>query len=63
MIHRLDPASMAPAARLAEIGQILATGYRRARLCRQKELAESAEPERSRDSVDTREDDITEEVA
>ena len=63
MIHRRDPASMAPAARLGEIGQILATGYRRARLSRQKELAESAESERSCDSVDSREDDVTEEVA
>ena len=31
--------------RLAELGAILATGYRRVRLSREKGLAESAEPE------------------
>ena len=36
-----DPSRMTPAARLAELGEILAAGYRRGR----KALAESAEPE------------------
>ncbi len=43
-VRRYDPAAMAPAARITELGAILATGYRRYRL-RQNHLAESVEPE------------------
>jgi hypothetical protein len=39
-----NPADMAPGERLAELGALLATGYRRLQL-RRKALAESAEPE------------------
>ncbi len=53
MIRARDPAEMTPAERLAEIATILATGYGRLRITRQKEtdsaqtlLAESAHPER-----------------
>ncbi len=47
-IRRYDPAAMAPGDRIAELGAILAAGYRRLRLNRpnlQNALAESAEPE------------------
>ena len=43
--RRKAPSLMTPAARIAELGAILATGYRRVRLSREKSLAESAEPE------------------
>ena len=36
---------MAPTERIAELGAILATGYRRVRLSSEKGLAESAKPE------------------
>ena len=45
MIRQRDPSSMAPAERLAELGEILATGYRRLRLSRERGLAAGAEPE------------------
>ena len=54
MIRRRDPSAMTTQERLAELGEILATGYRRFRLS----LAGLAEPEATCDSVDT-----TEEVA
>ena len=62
--HRApDPAEMPPKARLAELGALLALGYRRHRL-HQKELADAALSERSCDSVDSNETpNGTEEVA
>ncbi len=45
MIRRVDPAAMAPEERLVELGAILATGYRRLRLCREQDLAGSGRPE------------------
>ena len=45
LVGAQDPAQMAPDARLAVLGAILATGYRRFRVSREKGLAESAEPE------------------
>ena len=63
MKSQKDPALMAPADRLAEVGAILAAGYRRHRL-HQKALAESASPGAPCNSVDThRESNSTEEVA
>ena len=48
VVPRRDPGAMAPADRIAELGALLATGYRRLRLNRlnpQNWLAESAEAE------------------
>ncbi len=60
-----DPAALAPEERLAELAGILAAGYRRVRLSREKALAESGGAERPCDApVDThREDDAAQEVA
>ena len=44
MIRRMDPAAMTPKERMAEVGALLAAGYRRSRV-RQKALAESDDPE------------------
>ena len=61
--RRPDPSAMTLEERLAELGSLFATGYRRLRLL-QKALAESAVTERPCDPVDShREDDATEEVA
>ena len=49
-----DPADLTPAERLADLGALLATGYRRARL-RERGLAESGGRERPCDPVDTEE--------
>lgn len=51
MIRRKDPGAMSAAERLAELGALLATGYRRHRL-RQNELADAPEPEPTCDPVD-----------
>ena len=45
-----DPGRLSPEERLAELGAILAEGYRRLRL-RQKPLDESAEPEAASDAA------------
>ncbi len=58
-----DPAALAPGERLAELAGILAAGYRRVRLSREKALAEGGGVERSCTSVDSPEDDATQEVA
>ncbi len=58
-----DPAALAPAERLTELAGILAAGYRRARLSREKALAESGGVERPCDLVDSPENDATQEVA
>ena len=47
VVHRSDPAAMAPAARIAELGEIFALGFRRRVLSRQRELAEPGKPEPS----------------
>ena len=57
MIRHKDPAVMSPAERMAELGALLATGYRRYRL-RQKDLADGRQPERACDSVDSPEESI-----
>ena len=57
-VRRYDPAAMAPTARIAELGAILAAGYRRLRLNRQNCLAASRESEPSCDqTVDSAEND------
>ncbi len=58
-----DPAALAPEERLAELAGILAAGYRRVRLSRQKQLAESGGAERSCDLVDSPENGDAPEVA
>ena len=58
-----DPAAMAPEDRLAELAGILAAGYRRMRLSREKALAESGGAERSCDLVDSPENEDAPEVA
>lgn len=45
-VRRADPASMAPRARLAELGALLARGFRRALLSRANGLAAGAGAER-----------------
>ena len=60
VIHRRDPAAMPPAARIAELGAILAEGYRRLRLNRQNCLAASRESEPSCDPVNGSEDKLKE---
>ena len=50
-VRRRDPASLTPAERLAELGTILAVGYRRLRLSRQRTLDGSAEVEALCDSA------------
>ncbi len=45
VVRRYDPSAMTPAARIAELGAILAAGYRRLRLNRLNGLDESAELE------------------
>lgn len=49
--RRCNPAHMSEAARLAELGALLARGYRRLAQIQQKRLAESAETERSSHSA------------
>ncbi len=44
-LGRKAPSLMTPMERMSELGAILATGYRRVRLSREKGLAERAEPE------------------
>ena len=58
-----DPAAMAPEDRLAELGGILAAGYRRIRPSREKALAESGGAERPCDLVDSPENEDAPEVA
>ena len=58
-----DPAALAPGERLAELAGILAAGYRRVRLSREKALAESEGAERSCDLVDSPENEDAPEVA
>ena len=43
-VRRSDPTAMTPEARLAELGAILATGFRRLRISREKQLASSHDP-------------------
>ena len=50
-----DPGAMTPEERLAELGSLLALGYRRHRLSRETGLAETAGAERPCDPVDTQE--------
>ena len=57
-----DPGDMTPDARLSELGELLARGYRRSRL-RQNKLADPAKRERPCDSVDTPENPTDQEVA
>ena len=58
-----DPAGLTPGERIAELGALLALGYRRARL-RQKALAESAQAEAlSGPAVDGDRAETAEEVA
>ena len=57
-----DPATMMAEERLAELGELLATGYRRHRL-RQKELADGGDSERPCHSVNTPESPDDQEVA
>ena len=45
MIRALDPASMAPADRLAELAEVLAVGYLRLLVSREKELDQAANGE------------------
>ena len=45
MIRALDPASMAPAERLAELAEVLAVGHVRVLISRQKELDPGAKNE------------------
>ena len=62
MIRANDPGEMSHSERLAALGALLAGGYRRLRLSREKELAESPAPERACDrTVDAPES--TKEVA
>lgn len=61
--HLKDPAVMSPEDRLAELGALLATGLRRARLSRETGLADCGERERPCVSVDTPEDPADQEVA
>ncbi len=46
MVRRANPGHMSDAARLAELGALLARGFRRWRQISQKALAESADTER-----------------
>ncbi len=46
-VRSCNPAHMTPEARVAELGALLARGYRRLAQNRQKRLAECAETERS----------------
>jgi hypothetical protein len=50
-LRRTNPAHMSESARLAELGALLARGYRRLVQIQQKRLAESADTERSSGSA------------
>ncbi len=58
-----DPAALAPGERLTELAGILAAGYRRMLLSRQKALAEGGGAERPCDLVDSPENEDAPEVA
>ncbi len=58
-----DPAALAPEKRLAELAGILAAGYRRMLLSRQKALAEGGGAERPCELVDSPENEDAPEVA
>lgn len=64
MIVQKQPALMTPAARTAELGGLLAAGYRRLALSRQNDLEVEGETERSCASpVDRPKSKMTKEVA
>lgn len=63
MIGSPHPSILTPGERLAEIGSLLAAGYRRLRSSSQKPLDSCPEPERPCDSVNNSESKRTQEVA